>query len=445
MKVPQFIIAAPTSNAGKTTLTLAMLRALKNRGLAPQSFKCGPDYIDPKFHEVAGDKRGINLDLFMMSESHMEEVYRQGSVDAKAVCIEGVMGLFDGAKKSKGSTAEIAKSLGLPIILVVDAKSVAYSVAPLLYGFKNFDPELNIAGVIFNRVNTDSHYQFLMEACADVGIKAFGRMPYLKECEIPSRHLGLSIDQLSQYDQVIEQFANELEANVDIGALLQQCTKELENPKPKLSNQTANLSIAVAADEGFNFSYYQNIQALKQIGEVTYFSPIHDEQLPDSDLVYIPGGYPELYLSALSRNESMRQSVYDFAQSGGAIIAECGGLMYLGKSITDKEGKTYEMAGVFDFTTSMESMKLSLGYRTIEMNGAVFKGHEFHYSVIEGAEQVNTQGHIINARGAEAKSKVYRYKNVWASYIHLYFGEEETLQELLEAVNLKREWLNVGE
>jgi len=440
--IPQFIIAAPTSNAGKTTVTLGLLRALKNRGLTPQPFKCGPDYIDPKFHKIACDKIGVNLDLFMMSRDDIDKTYATYSNGASAICVEGVMGLFDGSKKQEGSTAELAKLLQLPIIFVVDAKSVAYSVAPLLYGFKNFDKELNIAGVIFNRVNTESHYQFLEEACTDVGIQPLGRLPFLPECEIPSKHLGLSIDKMEDYNNVVERVAKQMEATVDIDQLLKITTKKVKQKASLIpTDLSLGFKIAVAKDEGFNFSYVQNIEALKRMGEVVFFSPINDKQLPHADLVYLPGGYPEMYTKQITQNDLMLNSIKAYAENGGKIIAECGGMMYLGKFIIDQQGIKAKMAGIFNYSSSMAKMKLNLGYRTVKFNNYELKGHEFHYSNIIDIEQIETIGTVWNARGKEVETKIYRYKNVIASYMHFYFGEDELLrilyQELLAEVTKK--------
>lgn len=432
-KIPQFIIAAPTSNSGKTTITLGLLRALENRGISTQPFKVGPDYIDPKFHKVACGKDGLNLDLFMMSEQDIQATYAKYSNNKGAVCVEGVMGLFDGAKKSEGSTAELSKVLKLPIILVVDAKSVAYSVAPLLYGFKNFDRNLNIAGVIFNRVNTKSHYQFLLEACEDVGIPSFGYLPFIPDCEIPSRHLGLSIREMQGYDKVIEKVAVAMEETVDIPKLL-KCSllQKKEVFEPEFKSIKKIKTIAVASDEGFNFSYVQNIECLRGLGVIVFFSPLKDDKLPKADLVYLPGGYPEFYTKQLSENTSMLSSIKSFADAGGRIIAECGGMMYLGKSLIDKEGKEFEMANVFSFSASMEAMKLKLGYRTVQLNNKILKGHEFHYSKIINDDEVSISGTVWNAREQQVDTKIYRYKNVLASYVHIYFGKKELLEILEE-------------
>jgi len=433
MKKAQFIIAAPSSNTGKTTLTLGLLRAFQKRGLSIQPFKCGPDYIDPKFHQVACRKTGINLDLYMMSESDIIDTYQQYSRKVDISCIEGVMGLFDGAKKAKGSTAELAELLNLPIIFVVNAKATAYSVAPLLYGFKHFNPSLKIAGVIFNRVNTASHYSFLKEACLDVGLSSLGYLPSLENCQIPSRHLGLSIENIEAYDPFINQFAETLEKTVDLDQLLDACLVETVSTEELLpqKKQNSSFKISIAKDEGFNFCYEQSINTLKRKGSVSYFSPIHDKELPTADFVYFPGGYPESYLEQLASNTSMLESIHNYASNNGAIWAECGGMMYLGKAIVDKEGKAHKMVGIFDFITSMEAMKLQLGYRTIHLDDFDLKGHEFHYSRIQNQEETPTIGKMSTARGKAIDTTIYQFKNVLASYTHLYFGTDKLLQQLL--------------
>ncbi|MBL4746605.1 MAG: cobyrinate a,c-diamide synthase [Flavobacteriaceae bacterium] len=437
-KIPQFIIAAPTSNSGKTTITLGLLRAMENRGLATQAFKVGPDYIDPKFHKVACGHVGVNLDLFMMSKEDIHHTYASFIADKEAVCIEGVMGLFDGAKKSEGSTAALSKVLKLPVILVIDAKSVAYSVAPLLYGFKNFDPEIAIAGVIFNRVNTASHYQFLKEACEDVGIPSFGYVPFIKSCEIPSRHLGLSIEDMEGYNPMIDTMATAIEKTVNIDLLLELCSQERPKTAIKIAEKSLKtLRIGIAKDAAFNFSYVQNIRAFKEIGDVVYFSPLEDTTLPDVDLLYFPGGYPEFYLEKIASNKSMRTAVKSFAVNGGRIIAECGGMMYLGSEIYDENGRSFEMCGVFSFKATMKKMKLALGYRTIQLGETVLKGHEFHYSMLLDNHKTPSIGKVFNAREAQVPTKIYRTNNVWATYIHCYLGTLEGLKIVLKELDLK--------
>lgn len=435
MKKPQFIIAAPTSNAGKTSLTLGLLRACKNRGIDIQPFKSGPDYIDPMFHRLACGKTGINLDLFMMETEHLRAQYTRHMHSYQAACIEGVMGLFDGAIKAEGSTAQLAKMLKIPVILVIDARAVAYSVAPLLYGFKNFDPELNLAGVIFNRVNSESHYRFLTDACQDVGITPLGRLPFLSNCEIPSRHLGLSIDQLSQYEGAIDELAQAVEQHVHLDQLLDLCMQTIEPaPNPPTSFRNQSLKIAIAKDEAFNFCYQQNIDAFEQLGEVIFFSPLHDTALPEVDLVYLPGGYPEYHLKELAANTTMHQSIQEYVAASGRVFAECGGMMYLGKSIINETGKSFKMTGIFDFSTSMFPKKLKLGYRRIYLKGLELKGHEFHYSSIINPESTATTGRVGNAHNQKVESQLYTYKNVLASYIHFYLGDTHHLDHLLKVI-----------
>ncbi|OJJ21439.1 cobyrinic acid a,c-diamide synthase [marine bacterium AO1-C] len=438
MNKTQFIIAAPSSNGGKTTFTLGILRALQKRGISTQPFKAGPDYIDPKFHELACGKTGINLDIFMMGEEHIRETYAHYIQKSQVACVEGVMGLFDGAIKAQGSTAQLAKLLKLPVILVVDAKATAYSVAPLLYGFKNFDPTIDIAGVIFNRVNTSSHYQFLVDACQDVGVTPLGHLPFLENCTIPSRHLGLSLAEIDKYQATIDNLAIALEKYVDIDKLLEVCQRPTKpvNDYSVTEASDANFTTAVAKDEAFNFCYPQNIRALKRKGKVVFFSPLRDSKIPEANLIYLPGGYPEYYLEALSKNVSMQKSIYEYANSSGKIIAECGGLMYLGQAIIDKEGKTHPMTHVFDFKTSMEQMKLHLGYRHIQVQELELKGHEFHYSNMIESKNTPTIGTITNARNQAVKTFMYQYKSVLASYVHLYFGTDQLLEIVL---NLRKQ------
>jgi cobyrinic acid a,c-diamide synthase len=434
---PQFLIAAPSSNSGKTTITLGLLRVLKNKGYNVQPFKCGPDYIDTKHHALAAHKPSINLDTFMMSTRHVETLYAKYSKNADITIVEGVMGLFDGANKMKGSSAEIAMLLNLPVLLIVNAKAMAYSVAPLIFGFKHFDPRLKIAGVIFNFVNTESHYSFLKDACEDIGVEALGYIPANDSVHIPSRHLGLAISRDNDYEKIIHQAAEHIEKTVNIKRLLEICTMELSDTIDEENNKVwvpeKKLNIAVAKDEAFNFTYPENIERLHQIGKVTYFSPMKDYQLPASDLLYLPGGYPELYLEELSSNIAMRESILAFCENGGKVIAECGGMMYLGKAILNKEGISYPMVGFMNIETSMQQAKLCLGYRSVLMNGNTLKGHEFHYSTCIEKSKMNSVGEVFNAKELKVNTLIYRQKNVIASYIHFYWGEKPKLFEVLFA------------
>lgn len=428
----QLIISAPNSNAGKTTITLGLLRLFNRKKYHVQPFKVGPDYIDPKFHQLACDKVGVNLDLFMMSENDINNSLYFYAKDAQINCIEGVMGLFDGAKKDKGSTAQMSKKLKTPVLMVIDAKAVAYSVAPLIQGFVNFDKEVQIMGVIFNRVGSQRHYRMLKEACEDIQVTCFGYLSNLKNIEIPSRHLGLNIQEIEKFDNLIHRIADELEKTVDWNAIL-KASKEVELTKitQAKKNQSKKIRFAVAKDEAFNFIYPQNIVAMEELGTVTFFSPLKDIKIPDCDFVYFPGGYPELYLKELSNNTKMLTSVRKFAQNNGQIYAECGGMMYLGKSIIAQNNTTFKMVDYFNFETSIANKKLHLGYRTSRIKNTIFKGHEFHYSSLVNDNETSINATITNASELTATTKIYKKNKVMASYIHHYFGTSEILLELI--------------
>ena len=424
---PQFLIAAPSSGSGKTTITQGLLRYLKNKGMRVQPFKCGPDYLDTKHHAWAAGNVSINLDTFMSSSEHVSNIYNKYSTDSEASVVEGVMGLFDGAKKMEGSSAQIAELLDIPIILVVNAKATAYSVAPLLYGFKNFYPGIKIAGVIFNFVNSDSHYQFLKDACEDVGVTPLGYVPKNDEVNLPSRHLGLQITDATQYDSIIEKIAAHISKTVDIEKLLEICSTPFQKQLQTTPKTKGNLKITVAKDEAFNFTYHENLSALNQLGEVSYFSPLQDEELPETDFLYLAGGYPELYLKQLSANVKMREAISTYCENGGKVLAECGGMMYLCDEIIDSKGGSYPMLGILKQKASMENMKLKLGYRKVIVDNQEYFGHEFHYSNLMEAENEFSIGEIYSARNKKMDTILFRKNNVVASYVHFYWGERNIM------------------
>lgn len=424
-----FLIAAAGSGSGKTTLTLGLLRALHDRGLSVAPFKCGPDYIDTKYHESASGEKAVNLDLFLSSGEHVRQLYAKYGAGKDACVAEGVMGLFDGYDRMEGSSAQVAELLDIPVILVVNAKSTAYSAAALLYGFSRFYDKIKIAGVIFNFVSSESHYRFLKEACEDVGLEALGYLPKDSSLEIPSRHLGLTLDSGFSYENLIRSAASLVEKYIDIDKLLEVTRfSGLSYTPVSKPVQEPRLRIAVARDEAFNFMYTENLAVLEGLGNVFYFSPLTDEQLPDADYVYFPGGYPEMFLPELSGNESMKESIRKFIENGGKIWAECGGMMYLSESITDADGKIYPMVGIFPQQATLQGMKLSLGYRRFEYNGIPVSGHEFHYSRTEGPEESIVQQY--NARGTAVPTKLLRYKNALVGYTHIYWGETKCFSDL---------------
>ncbi|ASQ89809.1 cobyrinic acid a,c-diamide synthase [Prosthecochloris sp. GSB1] len=434
MQKPAFLLAAPASGTGKTTLALALLRLFADRGLRPRPFKCGPDYLDTCLHTLAaarGDDglAGINLDLFMAGESHVRELFRKKCTDADAAVVEGVMGLFDGAVRSEGSSASIAKLLGIPVILVVDAGGAAYSVAALLYGFGRFDPGLRLAGVIFNRVNSASHYAFLEDACRDVGVEPLGYVPDNQAMKVPERYLGLDISPDAGHEAAIAAMAEHVRKTVDIDRLLHIASVDMRRPEPRLheAGNGGDAVIAVARDEAFNFLYAENLDLLAEYGRLEFFSPLGDGRLPDADMLYLAGGYPELFAGRLSRNASMRAEIAAYCRRGGVVYAECGGMMYLAGTLTDREGRSHSMCGVLDMDISMQDSRLHLGYRKVKLHdtayGRELRGHEFHYSRIIRGGSPEHAASVASARDKPLDTGFFRYRNTFASYIHLYWGE----------------------
>jgi cobyrinic acid a,c-diamide synthase len=429
----QFLVSAPSSNSGKTTVTLGLIRLLMKQGLRVQVFKCGPDYIDTKFLGQAGQRPAINLDIFMMGKDHVRELYHHYSATADVSIIEGVMGLFDGANRMEGSSAEIAMLLNVPVIMVLPAKASAYSVAPVLYGFKNFNTNLTLAGVIFNHVNTLSHYNFLSDAAHDVGIEPLGYIPVSDHIKIPSRHLGLQLEH--NEETLVSAIAKHLEENISVERLLGVTIRHDSEQRIRIQRydqaQHTRLTIAVANDEAFTFTYHHNIEILKTKYNVVFFSPLHDEVLPPADIVYLAGGYPELFVKQLSGNVAMRESLERYCQEGGKLLAECGGLMYLGKSVIDAAGEEYNTVGFLDLKTSMAERTLTLGYRVLHYNNKIYRGHEFHYSTVKDEAITDSLGDVRNAKGEPVRMKLYRKKNVVGSYMHFYWGNGNDLLEML--------------
>lgn len=395
-----------------------------------QPFKCGPDYIDPKYHRLACGTETVNLDAFMMSREHIAGLYDRYGCEADVSIVEGVMGLFDGYDRMTGSSALLAENLRIPVLLLIHAGSTAYSVAPILYGFKHFRPSVAPVGVVFNKVGSASHYRYLEEAAADAGVVSLGYLPKMKDLEVPSRHLGLSVEDLARYDYLPDRVADAIEKYVDVERLLGLMASDVDPVIEEESFTESSLEggkcIAVADDEAFNFTYRENIRRLESRGRVVRFSPLRDNRLPDDcDFLYLPGGYPEFYLPALIANASMKQSVRDYIESGGYALAECGGMMYLCDTIRGMDGRDYPMCGVLPETATMEGMRLHLGYRWMEYKGKELRGHEFHYSSTIGSMPSVAQQY--NVRGEAVETPLYRYKNLLAGYTHLYWGEHDDL------------------
>ena len=410
------MIAALASGSGKTTIARGLMALLTARGYRVQPFKCGPDYIDTKFHEAVCHRPSINLDTAMAPPAHVEAIFERYGKDADICVAEGMMGLYDGYRQASGSSAEIARVLGMPIVLVADAKSTAWSMAPLLWGFVNFWKSLRFVGVIFNRVGSPRHYEMLREACRHVGVACLGYLPKSAALEQGSRYLGLDFSQRAETKELLRL----LEEHIDLERLLQgsvrqepECRQRLRLPKP-----LAQHLVVARNAEAFSFIYQEN---LDRYSRVSFFDPERDvPALKAGDLLYLPGGYPEKHLEALTANGAAREAIRRHAEQGGRIVAECGGMMYLCDRIVTDEG-AFPMCGVISagITARKADRKLSLGYRYFELDGVKYRGHEFHYTQFEGQPPASA-AQVYDANNRPVATPVIRQQNVLASYTHLY-------------------------
>ncbi len=424
--IPQFLIAAPTSGSGKTTVSRGLMALLRRHGYEVQPYKCGPDYIDTKYHTAVCGRPSVNLDGFMASSGHLQELYVRYAQGATACIVEGMMGMYDGYDRDQGSAASISSLLHLPVLLVVDARSAGYSMAPLLKGFLHFRPEVEVVGVLFNRVGSDRHREMLQQVCDDLQVPCIGFLPRRAELEQGSRYLGLDFSCSSGGD-AIESLVELLERNVDWQRLLQMTARPLpEVPSQRTSAPWPRRHILVARDEeAFSFLYQEHIDLLKACGKVSFFRPADDEPLPDdTDLLYLPGGYPEKHREELLAARRRLNSIHDYIEQGGATLAECGGMIYLSQGWAD----------VLPIRISNEAgdRRLSLGYRQATYRGQALRGHEFHYTqMVECAAECRSVAQLYDARGREVSSPLFRYRNLLAGYTHLYWGETD-LKQLFE-------------
>lgn len=421
------VIAAPSSGSGKTVVTLALLRALARAGIPVASAKVGPDYIDPRFHASATGRACYNLDQWAMREETIAAHIDALSSGADLIVIEGVMGLFDGPETGKGSTADLAISLGLPVVLVVDCSHQAQSIAALVSGFAGFDKGLNLAGVILNRVSSARHIALLTGALTNLGIKVVGAVPRVDNLALPSRHLGLvQADEHPELDGFLDQAAGIVEGAVDLDVLKDLATEITANRKSGQQMSPLGQRIAVANDAAFGFAYPHLLAAWRDAGaEVLPFSPLANESPSnDADAVFLPGGYPELHGPELSTNADFLSGLRNAARREALIYGECGGYMVLGDYIIDKAGERHAMAGLLPLGTSFASRKLQLGYRRLTPSTATpfasdMRGHEFHFSTVDwqGAadplfEAADTSGRAIGPIGM-------RIGTVMGSYAHI--------------------------
>jgi cobyrinic acid a,c-diamide synthase len=437
------VIAGVASGVGKTTVAMAIMAALTRRGEKVQPFKIGPDYIDPSYHSGACDRPCRNLDSWLLEPDTIRELFHRAMAGVDMAVVEGVMGLYDGAggETEEGSTAEIAKLLGLPVILVIDASKASRSVGAIGLGFRDFDQTLDFAGVILNGIASEFHLELAKPALADAGLRFLGYLPSKDPFRLPERHLGLVPTAEGRLPSgYYGKLAAQADATIDIDAIT-ALAGSVHVPSPArqvlFPEQPVNhrASIAIASDEAFNFYYPDSLDLLRAWGaELVPFSPLKDDAVPAQACgVYIGGGFPERYAAELSRNRSMLASLRGAANTGLPIYAECGGLMYLASELEDSDGSRWQMAGILPIRSVMTERRLKLGYWTLRARvsnpllavGERVRGHEFHFSSCEATGHDLTTAYDILERPGRTEGFVSR--GILASYIHLHFGTKPSL------------------
>lgn len=447
MPIPAVIIAGTHSGSGKTTVTLAILASLVRRGCRVQAFKVGPDFIDPGHHARITGRPGRNLDTWLLDPPALAEVYRRGAAGADVVVIEGVMGLFDGRSgvDERGSTADLARSWQLPVALIVDAKGLARSIAPLVSGFARFDDAVRVSAVVANRVGSARHYsEYLAPSlrAAVPEVEPVGYLPRDERLAIPSRHLGLlTADEVSVDSGLLDALADAAEAHLDLDRLLALAREpRLPPARAAADSPPRRCRVAVARDPAFCFYYEDNLDGLRDAGaEIVPFSPLDDPELPAAvELVYLGGGYPELHAERLASNASMRASLRRYHAEGGAILAECGGLMACTESLCDHSGRSFPMWGLIPARVLMRPRFSALGYVTVVADGPTLlgpggtsvRGHEFHYSTLEPRGPLSYVTRLERA-GEPSKLDGIRVGGLLAGYAHLHFGSNSEVARSL--------------
>lgn len=422
------LIAAPSSGSGKTTLTLAVLRALRNAGRSVVSAKSGPDYIDPKFHEAASGAPCINLDAWAMPESILRALANEQAVGQDLCVVEAAMGLFDGAANGQGSAADLAASLGVPVVLVIDCAKQAQSVAALVSGFASFRSDVQICGIVLNKVGSARHETMLRKALEPLGIPVLGAMPRTAELALPERHLGLvQAEEHEGLETFLENAAEVAEKHIDLGLLANLCQPLTQTdvvPKPLIKPLAQH--IAVARDVAFAFCYPHLLKCWQAAGaKISFFSPLADEApSPSAQAIYLPGGYPELHAERLSAASNFKAAMREAACLGKLIYGECGGYMTLGEVLIDKDGTGHEMLGLLPLETSFAQRKRHLGYRHLKaLIGVPFNGsyaaHEFHYAATIREGKAERLFAASDAEGASLGEIGLKVGSVMGSFAHL--------------------------
>lgn len=466
MAKPRILIAGANSGSGKTTFSLGIMAALKRRGLDVRPFKCGPDYIDPAWHTLACQTEGRNLDIWMTGKDSVSYLFARNAAGGDISVIEGVMGLFDGfdGQAEQGSTAELAQLLDVPIVLVINAQGMSASAAAIALGFRDYDPQVKIAGFLLSNVGSEKHYGWLKTAIeARTGLPVLGCLYRDKALVLPERHLGLiTAAESGNMDGFFSHLADAVEADVDLDMLLELARGAEELPAVKRENvfpcdvdqaikqqSFTGARIGLAYDRAFSFIYRDNIDLLEDMGaEIIRFSLLDGNRLPEgiSGLI-IPGGYPEVYAAELSANISMRSAVCDAARSSMPVYGECGGFMYLTQGIATPgdgvDGNCWPLCGLIPGRVMMHKKLQSLGYRAavacsdniLAVAGQRLRGHEFHYSTYDSAGPETKDAFISSRRGAQ-KGELAGWSEgaLLASYLHLHFySDTRTAQRFLAA------------
>lgn len=407
------LLAAMSSGQGKTTVTAALARRLRNMGKRVRVFKCGPDFIDPVMLENASGAPVHNLDLWMVGREECRRLLGIAAREADAILVEGVMGLYDGSP----SAADLAREFGIPVLAVLDASAMAQTAGAVAQGLRDYG-SVDLAGVIANRVASSGHAAMVKESLRDIPL--LGTLPR-QERQLPERHLGLVLPgEVDELQQILDALAESLDFDAaawDALPLLPPSTNDTPSPEPLLAGRT----IAIARDPSFAFVYPANIALLESMGaRITYFAPLSDEAVPDdADAVYLPGGYPELHGPALEQAGRWRASIRAAHARGVPIVAECGGMMALADGLTDKQGKRWQMAGLLPGEVAMQARLNGLGLHAMPTPGGEIRGHTFHYSLLHA--NVTPETHTVRQKTGAQGEAVYRIGSLVASYFHGYF------------------------
>ena len=440
LKIPRLVVAGITSGVGKTSITSAIIYGIKKRGYRIQPFKVGPDYIDPSYLSAISGKDAKNLDVWLMGESELLHSFVKNSTSDISV-IEGVMGYYDGfgGKTNYASTHHVASLLKSPTILILDASKTARSIAATALGFVKFHRNSRIVGIILNKIGSKKHESMCKQALASLKVPILGSI--LRNSEsLESRHLGLiPVKEQRSLQNKIRKVSREISDSLDIDKIIQICKNVSDLPKAQSKKIKKPIAtVAVALDSSFNFYYHDNLEALRREGaKLKFFSPVTDKKIPGCDLIYIGGGFPEVLGQSLERNTTMRNLIKKHAEEGMPIYAECGGLMYLTKSI-DFGKKKYKMVGLFDAETQMTE-KMTLNYtegritsRCLISTPRKFRAHEFHYSKIRNLPRdVKLVYDLKIGEGISRKKDGLSEYNTLASYCHLYFDSAKYATKLV--------------